>query len=71
MENSFVFLPFYFFTLLLFQEFVDMLQIVQTIIQEEAELRNDTQLVSHLSTQVETDRLLVGIDILQYLLTLL
>ena len=48
-----------------------MLQVIQTVVQEEAELWNDAQLVSHLSAQVEADGLLVGIDILQNLLTLL
>ena len=48
-----------------------MLQVIQTVVQEEAELWNDTQLVSHLSAQVEADGLLVGIDVFQNLLTLL
>ena len=33
---SFTFLPFYFLTFLLFQEFIYALQIIQTIIEEEA-----------------------------------
>lgn len=64
MENSFVF---YF---LLLQEFINALQIIQAVVQEETELRNDAQLISHLSAQVEADSLLVGIDILQNFLTL-
>ena len=47
MENSFVF---YF---LLLQEFINALQIIQAVVQEETELRNDAQLISHLSAQVE------------------
>src|SRR3712207_433778 len=54
---------------LLLQQLVNALYVVQTVVDEEAQLRNDTQLIAHSLAQIVAYGLLVGDDVLEYLLT--
>ena len=47
-----------------------MLNVVETIINEESQLRDDTQLISHTCTKLVAYSLLVGRDVLYYLFAL-
>ena len=59
MENSF------------FQQFVDAFDIVEAVVDKEAQFRDDAQLVSDTCAQLISDLFVAGIDVLQDLLTLL
>ena len=53
---------------ILFQKFVNMLEIVERIVDEKViQLGDDTQLVVHAGTQFVAYALLAGVDILHYL----
>ena len=55
---------------LFLQQFVNPINVVERVIDEESQLRHDTQLVPHLRTQFVSDGLYVGVDVRQDLLTL-
>ena len=52
---------------LLFQQFVYAVYVVETVVLEEPQLGNDTQLVSHALAQFKPDGLLAVVDIGQHL----
>ena len=54
---------------LFLQQFVDVVDVVEAVVDEEAQLGDDAQLVVHASSQFVPDALFVGCDILQQLLT--
>ena len=56
---------------LFLEQFVDMVDIVERVVDEKPQLRYDAQLVSHLGAQLVAYGLLVGIDIVDDFLTLL
>lgn len=51
------------FGLIFCQQAVDALQIVERIVDEEAQLRNDAQLIVHPAAQLVAYRLLIGMGV--------
>ena len=56
--------------LLFFQQFVNTINIVQTIVNEEAQLWDDAELVAYTLTEVIANHRLISGDILDYFISL-
>ena len=54
---------------LFLEELIDVLNVIERVVDEEAQLGDDAQLVAHPCTQFVTDGLFVLLDILHQLLT--
>ena len=71
MESSRDLLLFYLFTFLLFQQLVNAVNIVQRVVDEEAQLGHDAQLIANALTQSIANLLAVLLNVLKQLLALL
>ena len=56
---------------LLFQQLIDPLQVIETIVDKETEFRNNAQLIAHPCAQLVTNGFLIAIDVLQHLVAAL